>query len=275
MRSKKDIWSLALLESLREAPLLAGDLPEAPSLDRSCLGEPEGIPILNFEQKLGHLYEDSLRALLDQSPAHPLLASGLQLGDAGGRTLGELDFLLAEPDGRRGIHLELAVKFYLGHFDSTAWQYPGPDPRDCWQRKLDRLRDHQLRLTLDPRIYPPLLERFALETISVRQLIYGRLFYPIDASEGPLPDGMSPNGQRGRWVYRSEWDRFFGELQSVRMIPKPLWPVEMNPAIFETLESVACDTALQEAAARCVLVTTSPESEPTFVVPDAWPTLDD
>jgi hypothetical protein len=272
MPSKEKIWSLALLESLCKAPLLAGDLPEAPSFDRSSLDPLEKLPSLNFEQKLGHLYEDSLHALLEHSPAHRLLTAGLQVADERGQTMGELDFLLGEPGRGQGIHLELAVKFYLAHFDGDAWQYPGPNPRDCWQAKLERLRFHQLRLTQDPRVRADLLRRFELERIFVRQLIYGRLFYPMSATGVPLPERMNPHGLRGRWLKRSEWQRYVGTAETVRVIPKPLWPVRISRSVLATLESVSSEAVLKRTASRCTLcVADDDRDQPIFVVPDTWP----
>ena len=75
-----------------------------------------------------------------------MLASGIELR-AEGRTLGELDLLVS---GEGEVwHLELAVKFYLcapGR-PGDAWSdWIGPNGRDRLDRKLDRMRDHQLPL---------------------------------------------------------------------------------------------------------------------------------
>ena len=81
------IQSEALLASLRNAPLLAGDLAGAPSLDRSLLGSPSQRVQLNLSQKLGHLYEDALRVLLNGSNALRLLGDHIQVFDANGISL--------------------------------------------------------------------------------------------------------------------------------------------------------------------------------------------
>ena len=57
--------STALLQSLIEGPLLLKDLPEADTFSHGALTLPETQTSLNFEQKLGHLYEDSLATLLE------------------------------------------------------------------------------------------------------------------------------------------------------------------------------------------------------------------
>ena len=184
-----------LLESLRSAPLLIGDLPEAPVFDRSRLGSWVGHEPLCFDQKLGHLYEQALSRLLEASDALTLLASHQQVFAEGGRILGELDFLLQDVGRAQYIHLELAVKFYLAVKRDDGWQFPGPDPRDNWQRKLDRLRTHQLRLSRLPEARQLLRERFGIESIQAQQLIYGCLFLPMGTAEMPQLDSMSGNAR--------------------------------------------------------------------------------
>jgi hypothetical protein len=260
-----------LLTGLREAPLLAGELPEAPVFDRRCLTDSEAGALLRFDQKLGHLCEDALRQLLDASPKLRLLAAGLQVTDGDNTTLGELDFLLGGPSGSDGIHLELAVKFFLAHFDGTVWHFPGPDPRDCWQRKLNRLRSHQLQLTRNPRVRTLLRERFGIDHVSVRQLLYGRLFLPMDGGQVPLPDAMSADGLRGRWIHRSQWAHHFGAVQAARIIPKALWPVAITPAVFDSLKPLHTHALLERARNRCTLIALEPGNAPVFVVPDTWP----
>jgi len=95
--------SAALLQSLLNGNLLINDLPEAVSFDRALLQMPREIPLLNSQQKLGHLYEDALAVLLRESPQLDLLAQNLQVQKDAHHTLGELDFLIRERDGGRLI----------------------------------------------------------------------------------------------------------------------------------------------------------------------------
>ncbi|MEN8862546.1 MAG: DUF1853 family protein, partial [Lentimonas sp.] len=117
-----DHYETALLDSLQCTPLLVGDLPEAECFDRSLIEGSSLNAELNFNQKLGHLYEDALEILLGASNQVELLASSLQVFDPNGRTLGELDFLLRETAGGQHVHLELAVKFYLAVERDGEWQ---------------------------------------------------------------------------------------------------------------------------------------------------------
>ncbi|MEN8862214.1 MAG: DUF1853 family protein [Lentimonas sp.] len=267
---KVNHFEKALLESLRSAPLLIGDLPEAPCFDRSLVAGPPLNAELNFNQKLGHLYEDALEALLDASDQVELLASSLQVFDPDGRTLGELDFLLHETAGGQRIHLELAVKFYLAVERDGEWQFPGPDPRDNWQRKLERMRSHQFVLSQTPAAKMLLRERFGIESFAVRQLIYGCLFYPMSSEARPLPEAVAADCRIGRWLYVSEWENYFPDVEFVLIVPKPMWPVEIGETLKTHLETISIDELKALAQERCTLFVRLNSKEPIFLVPDDW-----
>lgn len=267
-------WISALMESLKEAPLLVGNLPSAPALDRSLLGEARSDYALSFNQKLGHLYEDALEHLLDQSDALSLVSSNLQVVNYEGRTLGEMDFLLRNKSAGSDYHLELAVKFYLVHRGSEGWSYPGPDARDNWQRKLARMQTHQLRLSDDPDAKRLLATRFGITQVVVRQLIYGRLFVQMGEDDYPLPEGMSADGLRGRWLYRAEWSRWMASATELRVIPKPLWPVDLTSELVQTLPVTEAAELLKLSSERCTMFVADDSLGPIFLVPDSWPNGD-
>ena len=165
-----NLHSNALLQSIKDAPLLLGALPEAASLDRALLGMPTSGMRLNTNQKLGHLYEDALRLLLSESDQLELLADHVQVFDRKQITLGEMDYILRAVRTQQVFQLELAVKFYLGVPTADGWQFPGPDPHDNWQRKLQHMRTHQLPLAQRPEAMSLLRERWGCERVEVRQL---------------------------------------------------------------------------------------------------------
>jgi hypothetical protein len=259
-----------ILESLKSAPLLIGDLPEASVFERSLLGECVADESLCFDQKLGHLYEQALQRLIESADSLTLLASHLQVFAEGGRTLGEFDFLLHNRVADRHIHLELAVKFYLAVKGADGWQFPGPDPRDNWQRKLDRLCEHQLQLSQLPEARQLLQERFGIESFEVQQLIYGCLFLPIACEETPKLDQISPSHRIGRWLYVNEWELYFYGVDEVWLIPKPLWPVELTVEAKSPFEAVSVSRLHQLAAERCTMFCLPDSTEPHFLVPTDW-----
>ncbi|CAA6689638.1 MULTISPECIES: DUF1853 family protein [unclassified Lentimonas] len=261
----------ALLNSLRAAPLLVGDLAEAAILDRLLLGEvvSEGIE-LNFQQKLGHLYEDALECLLDASEQLDRIASHVQVVDDAGVTLGELDFVLYDRQQQMHVHLELAVKFYLATHTPEGWMYPGPDPRDNWQRKLDRMRTHQLLLSQQPEARRLLKDRFNVDTVVVCQLIYGRLFSPLSGDDCPLPEAIAPSAQRGQWLYVRAWESWFSGVDEVCLVPKALWPVVFTAELKAELQRIEASELLSLATERCTMFVLPDSDEPFFLVPDDW-----
>lgn len=261
----------ALLDSLLSTPMLAADLPMASIFDRSLLSLSVTSDVLNFDQKLGHLYEDALAILLNCSDHLEVLASHLQLVNASGRTLGEFDFLVRDKARQQTIHLELAVKFYLAIQVEGKWQFPGPDARDNWQRKLDRMRDHQFILGQKPEAKEMLRERFGVNGVEVRQLVYGCIFHHIKCESRVLPEAVNPLCRKGRWLYVSEWSRYFGDDERIYIIPKPLWPVEISEAQVGHTQASSVDALMVAARERCTLFATETSQEPVFLVPDDWP----
>lgn len=265
-----DLKSVALIESLKNALLLASDLPLAPTFDRSLFGDVKKDAAINFDQKLGHLYEDALEALINGSPSLSFLASHVQIFDTNKRTLGEMDFILFDRVNGRHIHLELAVKFYLARETSDGWQFPGPNANDNWQRKLDHMQQHQLILSQMPEARSLLHARFNIETIEAQQLVYGCLFVPFDCDAPPQPQSMSVDRQEGRWLYVAQWAGHFDGVEEVLLIPKPLWPVEISLDTVPLFEKISVEELMDLAHQRCTMFMLEGTFEKLFLVPDTW-----
>lgn len=263
--------SKAIFDSLKTGPLLVSDLPEASIFDRELIAQVLVDSPLNFEQKLGHLYEDALESLIIGSEKMSLIGSHLQVFDSTGRTLGEFDFIVLDHTSGQHLHLELAVKFYLAVKSEDGWIFPGPDPRDNWPRKLRRMRTHQFRLSERPEAKALLETSYGIESIEAQQLIYGCLFQPVDSDENPRLESMASDARRGRWLYASQWSQHFQDVGEVRLIPKALWPVELTAGLVEILDLIPVTELLAQAAERCVCFVPEGLFEPWFLVPDEWP----
>lgn len=259
--------SRALYGSLVQGPLLVVGLPEAGAFSKECLEIPTQLPELNFQQKLGHLYEDALAHLLEASLRVELLETNLQIQESRQNTVGELDYLIRDLSSGGLVHLELAVKFYLAVEIDEMMVFPGPDARDNYHRKLARLREHQLVLC---RKYRDLLpEKYRGEEIEVKQLIYGSLFDHVDAGEPSVADFISPNCRRGKWLYQSELTNDFLKGREMRVVPKSLWPVP-----FELLDGFLLERWIGEKPVnRCVMLRVEEDESPYFVVPRGYPSL--
>ena len=279
MNHAPDLVSEALFQSLIEQSPLLGDLPEAVSFPCQSLVLPRESCTLNLQQKLGHLYEDALAVLLESTPQYDVLAQGLPIRQDAGHTLGELDYLLRDVVSGRTIHLELAVKFYLAVETESGLRLPGPDARDHYFRKLEKMRSHQLVLVDKFRDLLP--DEFRGQEVDAQQLVHGCIFNHVQAASPAEAEFLHPNGRRGKWLHAEECVGYFGKNPSLEVIPKPLWPVSMQAMAGVELEQWQVDEDID----RCVMVRrqrkvegaegggVEDEDGPYFIVPNGYPAM--
>ncbi len=257
--------SKALFQSIRGSPPLITDLPEAPTFAYHSLIPPRETKPLKLQQKLGYLYEDALAAMLEATPAYDLAARGIQIRREAGHTLGELDFLVRDLASDRLIHLELAVKFYLAVEAENEFLLPGPDARDNYHKKLEKMRSHQLLLVEKYRDLLP--EEFQKEPIVAEQLVHGCIFDHIHASKPVETEFLNPNARRGKWLHVNDCEDYFGTDARLEIIPKPLWPVPLE--ILEGVELKIWE--MDPAMDRCVMVRVDAKKFPYFIAPNSYP----
>lgn len=257
--------SALLLQSLLNSPLLLSDLPEASVFDRNKLILPATATTFNFQQKLGHLYEDALEILLHASPHIELLEKSLQIQKDKHSTVGEIDFLVRESCSDQLTHLELAIKFYLAVKSDDELLLPGPDARDNYYRKLQRMREHQL--TLPHRYQNQLPEVYRDAKIITKQLVCGCIFHHIDDGAPPAIDFISPTSRREKWLHAKEVKNYFGGDSQLYIIPKKFWPVLPKHLPTEYLEPWHND----QITTKCVMVKSNSSDEAYFIAPDNYP----
>lgn len=145
------------------------------------------------DRRLGSHYERLWHALLTLAPDTRILAHNIALR-RGAHTLGEIDLVMQAADGAI-VHLELAVKFYLGRADlhdpqqhcSDPQHWWGIDTRDTLARKLERLTQHQLPLSQRLPELATAHRALPLPEVAAAWL-QGGLFTPLDLPM-PLPTG--------------------------------------------------------------------------------------
>ena len=254
----------AIFQSLLTSPLLVGDLPNAIRFNREGFVAPAVSFELDFDQKLGHLYEDALAAVLASSPGIEIVERNLQIQESVHSTVGELDFLIRDIGGVF-THLELATKFYLAVKSKRGFGFPGPDARDNYDRKIQRLLSHQLKLTSQHKTHLP--PAYRDEDIKVKQLIYGCLFDHINEAKLSFPEFSNPECRRGKWLHHAELAGHFTNDCKFQLIPKYLWPVP-----FELLEKISLEQWRPDMFAnRCVLLRINGQTCPYFIAPDEYP----
>ncbi|MEE9309856.1 MAG: DUF1853 family protein [Cocleimonas sp.] len=163
--------------------------------------------IKHFEQlksgRLGLRFEHFIAYWIIISPNYELITQNLQIimpiedpHKKGNHTHGELDFIIRDTRTDKTIHLEVAVKFYLGTLPyDDPYRWFGTNTSDQLGKKFDHLKQHQTQL--GEKFSPYLKERG--HTIDERQcFLKGRLFYPV-GSDKP-PENVTENHLRGRWI---------------------------------------------------------------------------
>ncbi len=225
--------------------------------------------------RLGIYFEDLVELQLRHTPGVSDVRRGTVIREDR-RTLGELDFLFTNGAGLTE-HWEVAVKFYLFHRDQNANPdlcFLGPRTVDRLDRKVKRMRDHQLKLPSTPAAKEALGTE---QPIQSKALVRGRLFYPLhmEWSACRVDQISSPDHLRGWWAPRKDLSRI-PEAQHYLVIRKRDWLTCPNPSptwTLHTLDSLALH--LDQGPLHPVQILGLDENQRElhrgFVVPDAWP----
>lgn len=272
---------------LGSAPGLLRDAPNSLAIiQRTCAALATGDIQMNDAQMsvlmsrrpgpLGRYFEALVHAVLSLTPRVSSFHPNVVIHD-GKRTRGELD-VLYRCDGC-WVHLELAVKFYLG-LDNRLdpFQWCGPAARDTLGRKLARLYDHQLRLPQTD-AGKTVLAQFDVDTLHSEALVMGMLFHPVTqwlAGEMDVPAMVSEKHPAGWWLR-------VADLNTLREMPGTSWQILRKPKWLSptvpTLEDYSdLDNVFEDREnyplTRPVMVAAlidGTECHRGFVVPDNWP----
>ncbi len=223
-------------------------------------------------RQLGRRFERHWAWAMARQPDWTLHAADLPIVVAG-RTLGAPDLLMAHQGTqahqtamrRAGVvwH-ELAVKFYLcrpGADGRRTTSWVGPGGNDRLDRKLDRLRTHQLPLLKTPEARAWLSDHGLPEPDRVIAMLKGILF----SHWRDEPVGPGPTPPAGRWCRLSELPQ---ALESASLLHRGMW-------LGDTSDATHCtgDSLLRAAEAQVGLLGYTQlidQSRRWFVVPDEW-----
>ena len=239
--------------------------------------------------RMGLYHERLWQFLLDTAPGTRLLAHNLRIL-RGKQTLGELDLLYRRREDPAPIHLEVAIKFYLGlpegpGRDRDQARWIGPGGADSLATKREHLLRHQLllsaheetrqaiRLHTRPRDIGP-----TPEPAIARQLaIPGVLFYPWQQALPP-PLEASPGHLRGHWLRWHRWRDFRDGLPAGTRgawLAKPHWlglPRHEQLQPLRELEArLAQHFPVPAPPVQLALWHTEAGWQRVFVVADDWP----
>lgn len=146
---------------------------------------------------LGKRMESYFELAIQYSSRYELISSNIQIINKG-RTLGELDFLVKDLEFNKIIHVELIYKLYLLDKNHPEIGWIGPNRRDSFLKKLNKLEKHQFPLLYEPatRSY---LKDLDLDISKIEQQVCfkAKLF-----SSDPISklNQVNPNCYSGNWM---------------------------------------------------------------------------
>ncbi len=129
---------------------------QAKLLNEILLKEMEGLKT----RRLGERYEKFWKIIFDLHPHFELIANNVQIIREK-ETLGELDLIVKDIKCNQLLHIELACKFYLlkGSGEQLS-HWIGPGKKDRLDLKVNKLLNHQLRLSSQSRANKLIIEQF-------------------------------------------------------------------------------------------------------------------
>jgi len=236
-------------------------------------------------RRLGLYFEALWQFFLENDPLVELVAHNLPVR-ANGRTLGEFDCLYYCHARQRHVHLELAVKYFLGIDDGTTtghsqWQqWWGPNSVDRLDLKINHLMNKQIQLGQRPEATAILADLGIVDPV-LEVEIRGYLFRKR-GSALPSPVGYNSQQPLAQWLFHREVAEFFATRQTARFakLPRLLWLSKAQAKDNHCLSKSDMLTALAahfDANTRPQLLAAFDdnglETERFFVVPDGWPAL--
>ena len=156
------------------------------------------------DRRLGRYVETLWAFWLENSARFEVMEQNLPFRD-GGKTLGELDFLVLDKASGESLHWEMAVKFYLGVGDTRQHSnWHGPGKKDRLDLKVEHLSHRQSVICQRPVVQKLLQERgHQIDACGV--ILKGRLFYPYaSGEEGFMPLNADPRHLRSYWLTVSD-----------------------------------------------------------------------
>jgi hypothetical protein len=152
-----------------------------PEIDNAAVKDIKVAASMRLGHKMEHIFENCLKG----QDRYKLIAHNTTV-KRDNRTIGEIDFLLKDTRDRSTLHLELTYKFYLINptLGETMHQLIGPNRRDTFYSKLEKLRNNQLQLPYEEEGIDQLaLLDVKIEDIRQEVCFKAQLFTPYSHSE--------------------------------------------------------------------------------------------
>lgn len=234
------------------------------------------IAFFSSEQQfiLGKYFEKLLHFIFKYYDGFSLITVGLQV-EKNSRTIGEIDFIYRDLTHHKTIHLEVAVKYYMGYCSSakhTMWI--GPNGMDSLEGKIKKFSTQ-----LSMAGFADQLKDFNPSTFERKVLLKGYLFKHIGSKL--MPHFYNQDVLTGRWLYISELGKIIVAKCKYIILPKWYWLgfyFDHNLEIFTGNEIMEAVSAEIESVGKGILLAklegTSNKIETKYmIVPNHWPKL--
>jgi uncharacterized protein len=223
------------------------------------------------EHRVGHYFENLVHFWLKHIRGLEIVEHRRQVRDED-RTLGEIDFIFRDESGRL-VHWETAIKFYLKTRESgdQAPRYLGPNTADSLERKIARLRDHQL----------PLGNRVHEQIDIHHAFVKGRIYYhPFDDGARGGPGELAGGHLCSSWIHHEDLTNLTDSLADTpagfSILSKPFWLTPSEPPLqMDQLSRVVARHFAQSPNSLHLALHDRHNQEPQylFVVAGNWPDL--
>lgn len=151
--------------------------------------------------RLGHQLEYVFKQLIQSSDSYKVMGHNLLI-EEGKKRIGELDFILKRTEDAHYIHVELAYKFYIinPEISEPIYRLMGPNKRDMFYTKLDKLKEKQLPLLHHPSLSKH-LEIMGCGRLKIHQrcCFKAQLFEPYGGEHASIRP-LNPNCIVGKWI---------------------------------------------------------------------------
>ena len=238
--------------------------------------QPQALQALlnnNRDQRLGHYFETLWAYYFEHSPRFSLLARNLQIRQAG-RTLGELDFVVRDHVADKTLHIEMAVKFYLGLGDTRQQaNWRGPGKKDRLDTKMRSLLQRQ-SVIAKTQAAAGQLAAMGIQVDACAVILKGRLFYPADNTiQAAPPLDSHPQHLRSRWLrwrdFVCEPGKWYAPLLRSGWLAGQRWS-EAAGFKQKGAMKIMLDSGEWRLPLMLLVFVGEQEVERLFVMPDDW-----
>ncbi|MCG9971711.1 DUF1853 family protein [Christiangramia crocea] len=219
---------------------------------------------------LGKRMESFFEIAINHSERYRLIDSNIQIIE-NKQTLGEIDFLVYDEQYEKPLHVELVYKLYI--YDENLApeinRWIGPNRKDSFSEKLDKLKNRQFPILFKPETLK-YLKNLGLQQEEIEQQICfkAKLFTPAGFQD-PRTAEINTECYSGKWFNFTEFSRFKGQDNLFFSPPKRSWSAspESNKEWFTHSEMIkTIETLFEKQKSPLIWMKTKTAYQSFFVV---------